>query len=46
MTHRIAFSLAAILAILIAADLLAGGGAVLFVARRFADLVQALAVWR
>jgi hypothetical protein len=46
MTNRIALVLAALILALVAADLAAGWGGTLFLARRFAELVEWLAFWR
>ena len=46
MTDRIAFTLAAILAVLIVADLVAGGSATLFLARKFIVFLDWIAFWR
>ncbi len=47
MTNRIALALALLITLLALADgVLSGGTALLFLARRLADLVQSLAVWR
>jgi hypothetical protein len=46
MTDRVALSLVLLIGLLIAADLLMGFGATLFLARKFVDLLDLLAVWR
>ena len=46
MTNPIAFALAAIIAALVAADLLVGWGGTLFLARQFVVFVDWLAFWR
>ena len=46
MTDRIALVLAVIIAGLIAADLFAGWGATLFLARKFVIFVDWIAFWR
>ena len=46
MTNRIALVLAALILALVAVDLALGWGGTLFLARRFADLVEWLAFWR
>ena len=46
MTDRIAFGLLLLIGLLIAADLASGFGATMFVARKFVELLDALAVWR
>lgn len=46
MTNTLAIILAALIAAAIAADLLLGLGASLFLARRFADLVEWMSFWR
>ncbi|WP_172961052.1 hypothetical protein [Oceaniglobus roseus] len=46
MTNRIALGLALLICAFVAFDLYTGGGRLLFLARRFADLVQHVAFWR
>ena len=46
MTNRIALVLAVIIVVLIAADLLFGWGAALFLAQRFIVFVDWIAFWR
>ena len=47
MTDHIALWLAAVLAVLIGADfVLTGGGTLVFLARRFLDLMDWVAFWR
>jgi hypothetical protein len=46
MTNRIALVLAVLILALVAADLALDWGGTLFLARRFADLVEWLAFWR
>ena len=46
MTNRIALGLGLVLLAALALDYVLGFGAALFLARKFLDLIQALAVWR
>ncbi len=46
MTNRIALGLGVFLAVALALDYALGLGAGLYLARRFLDLIRALAVWR
>ena len=47
MTNRIAFSLALCLVVALIADIWANGGAgSLFLAKKFADMIEYLAFWR
>ncbi|MDA8586153.1 hypothetical protein N9L47_07730 [Rhodobacteraceae bacterium] len=46
MTNRIALGIVIILGAVLALDYVLGLGISIFIARRFLDLIQALAVWR
>ncbi len=46
MTNRIALGIAIVLGVVLALDYVLGLGIAVFLARRFLDLIQALAVWR
>jgi hypothetical protein len=46
MTNRIAFVLCLILVAIVAVDLVLGLGGVLFLARRFLELLDRMAFWR
>ena len=46
MTNRIALGIGIFLGVLLALDFVLGLGIFLFLARKFLDLIQALAVWR
>ena len=46
MTNRIAIWLGLIIAAFVALDIALGWGALVFLARKFIDLIQAVAIWR
>ena len=46
MTNRIAIWLGLIIAAFVALDIALEWGATLFLARKFLDLIQAIAIWR
>ena len=46
MTNRIALGIAVVLGVMLALDYVLGLGMALYLARKFLDLIQALAVWR
>ena len=46
MTNRIALWLGLIVAAFVALDIALGWGATLYLARRFLDLIRAVAIWR
>ena len=46
MTNRIALGIGIVLALVLALDYVLGLGIALYLARKFLDLIQALAVWR
>ena len=46
MTNRIALGIGIVLGVILALDYVLGLGIALFIARKFLDLIQALAVWR
>lgn len=46
MTNRIALGIGIVLSVVLALDYVLGLGMSLFLARKFLDLIQAVAVWR
>ena len=46
MTNRIALGIGIVLAFVLALDYVLGLGIAIFLARKFLDLIQAVAVWR
>ena len=46
MTNRIALGIGLVLGVVLLVDYALGLGVALFLARKFLDLIQALAVWR
>ena len=46
MTNRIALGIGIVLGVVLALDYVLGLGISLYLARKFLDLIQALAVWR
>ena len=46
MTNQIALGILIVIGVVLALDYVLGIGISLFIARRFLDLIQALAVWR